>query len=63
MCMGSSAAAPAPVDKPSTEPRTFAYGPKGVEKTAVDIPKENEEMSASAPAKRKTDTAALNITT
>ena len=63
MCMGSSAAAAPPVDKPSTEPKAFAYGPKGVEKTAVDIPKENEEMSGSVPAKRKTDTAALNITT
>ena len=63
MCMGSSAPAAPPVDRASTEPRAFAYGPKGVEKTAVDIPKESKEMSGSAPAKRKTDTAALNITT
>ncbi len=62
MCMGSSERAPAPPPA-NTGPRTFSYGPKGVQKTAVDIPKESKASpDYTPPKKRKTDTAALNIT-
>ena len=66
MCMGSSAKAPPPPE-PNTDPRTFAYGPKGVVKTAIDIPKESKASPdyepPGTPKKKKTDAAALNITT
>ena len=49
----------------TTGPRTFSYGPKGVQKTTVDIPKESKASPdykpPGTPKRKKTDTASLNI--
>jgi len=58
MCFGSKSRSPAP--PPPRGPSTFAYGPKGVQKTAVSPTGDPKPLEVK-PKKKKADTSNLNI--
>ena len=59
MCFGSKSRSPAP--PPPRGPSTFAYGPKGVEKTAVSPTGDPRPLEVKPKKKKEADTSNLNI--